>query len=97
MKQAGYRFHGENRITIAGREYKYFAHRPFNGTIKTVTIKRTGAGVTLCADCHALAHGTPLRGEEITAEEVQQACVEYLADLYTTDEYVWNPWQKRGD
>ena len=44
LKQAGYRFHDENRITIAGRDYKYFAHRPFNGTIKTVTIKRTGAG-----------------------------------------------------
>lgn len=45
--------------------------------------------ICLCADCHALAHGTDLRGVEITQEEIQQAVVEYLADLYAPD---WNPW-----
>ena len=44
LKQAGYRFHDGNHITIMGRDYKYVAHRPFCGTVKTVTVKRTGIG-----------------------------------------------------
>lgn len=45
LKQAGYKFHaGTNRITIMGRAYKYVAHRPFDGTTKTVTVKRTKQG-----------------------------------------------------
>lgn len=45
--------------------------------------------ITLCMDCHALAHGTDLRGWGACPEDVQQAVVEYLADLYAPD---WNPW-----
>ena len=44
LKQAGYKFHEDNRITIMGRTYKYVKHRPLVGTIKTVTVKRTKAG-----------------------------------------------------
>lgn len=40
LKQAGYKFHDDNRVTIMGRVYKYFKHRPMDGKIKTVTVKR---------------------------------------------------------
>ena len=50
--------------------------------------------VTLCADCHALAHGTILNpGWDATPQDVEQALVEYLADYYAPD---WNPW-RRGE
>lgn len=46
--------------------------------------------ITLCADCHALAHGTNLRDwQDVTQEDIQQACCEYLADFYAPG---WNPW-----
>ena len=44
LKQAGYRFHDGNHITILGRDYKYAAHRPLDGAIKTVTVKRNRCG-----------------------------------------------------
>ena len=44
LKQAGYKFLGNNRVTIMGRTYKYVNHRPFAGTIKTFTVKRTKTG-----------------------------------------------------
>jgi len=44
LKQAGYKFLDGNRITIMGRTYKYVNHRPLQGTIKTVTVKRTRLG-----------------------------------------------------
>lgn len=44
LKQAGYKFHEDNRITIMGRTYKYVKHRTMEGTIKTVTVKRAKAG-----------------------------------------------------
>lgn len=45
LKQAGYKFHEDNRVTIMGRTYKFVKHRSLDGTIKTVTVKRTKAGV----------------------------------------------------
>lgn len=60
-------------------------------------IKRSQGGhnglhnlICLCADCHALAHGTILNERGITQEDVQQAVMEYLADYYAQD---WNPWE----
>lgn len=44
LKQTGYKFHEDNRVTIMGRTYKYVKHRPYTGTIKTLTVKRTKAG-----------------------------------------------------
>ena len=46
--------------------------------------------VTLCADCHTLAHGVNLNGWDATQQDVEQAIVEYLADYYAPD---WNPWK----
>lgn len=44
LKQAGFRFRDGNKITIMGRDYKYSASRPFEGEIKTLTVKRTKSG-----------------------------------------------------
>jgi len=47
--------------------------------------------ITLCSYCHSHVHGRPLYDTDVTAEDVNQACVEYLADYYARD---WNPWKK---
>ena len=44
LKQAGYKFHDENRITIMGRDYKYCTSRPIEGKIKTLTVKHNALG-----------------------------------------------------
>ena len=52
LKQAGYRFHDGNRVTILGKDYKYVNHRPFEGAIKTVSVKRDAVGdFWLCVVC----------------------------------------------
>ncbi len=60
-------------------------------------IKRSQGGtdlpqnlITLCADCHALAHGTNLNNWDATQEDMEQAITEYLADYYAPD---WSPWK----
>lgn len=50
--------------------------------------------ITLCSDCHGLAHGIDLRGFGATEEDVEQAMVEYMADLYAEDGVIWNPWTR---
>ena len=50
--------------------------------------------ITLCADCHAAAHGILLRDwADVTQETVEQAIVEYLSDLYAEEGHVWNPYR----
>jgi putative transposase len=44
LKQAGYKFLGGNRIKIADRVYQYWNSREIDGTIKTVTVKRSPLG-----------------------------------------------------
>lgn len=50
--------------------------------------------ITLCADCHALAHGMDLRGYGASPEDVEQAMIEYMADLYAGEGVPWTPWMK---
>lgn len=52
--------------------------------------------ITLCSDCHGLAHGIDLRGFGATAEDVEQAMIEYISDLYAEEGVIWNPWAKEG-
>ena len=59
-------------------------------------IKRSQGGgnslhnlVCLCADCHAMAHGIILNECGMSQSDVEQAIVEYLADMYAGE---WNPW-----
>jgi len=47
--------------------------------------------ICLCSRCHAQCHGIDLDGIELTAEEMEQICIEYLADFYAPD---WNPWAR---
>lgn len=44
LKQAGYKFLGDNRIQIGGRVYQFWKSREIEGRVKTVTIKRTPLG-----------------------------------------------------
>ena len=55
--------------------------------------------VTLCADCHALAHGVNLRDLADFSDperQVNQAIIEYLADYYACEGIIWNPWGREG-
>lgn len=51
--------------------------------------------ITLCPKCHCLAHGTDIDRVGVTPAEVEQACVEYLSELYACEGIVWNPWDPR--
>jgi putative transposase len=44
LKQAGYKFLGGNRVKIGERVYQYWNSREIEGTVKTLTIKRTPLG-----------------------------------------------------
>jgi len=47
--------------------------------------------ITLCWRCHSLAHGRPVLDNGFTEEDVEQACVEYVSDLYAEDG--WYPFK----
>lgn len=40
--------------------------------------------ITLCSKCHAQVHGIDVYPGVMTREDVEQAVVEYLSDMYTT-------------
>ena len=64
----------------------HYVHRSLGGSNHVHNL------ITLCSKCHALAHGTNLFDfAEISQEDIEQACVEYLADYYAPD---WNPYCK---
>ncbi len=44
LKQAGYKFLDDNRVKIGSRVYQYWNSREIEGTVKTLTIKRTSLG-----------------------------------------------------
>ena len=44
LKQAGYKFLGGNRVKIGNKVYQYWNSREIEGTVKTLTIKRTALG-----------------------------------------------------
>lgn len=44
FKQTGYKYLGENKITILGKTFGFFLSRPVEGRIRTVTIKRDSLG-----------------------------------------------------
>lgn len=44
LKQSGYKFLGGNRVKVGGRVYRYWNSREIEGTVKTLTIKRTPLG-----------------------------------------------------
>ena len=49
--------------------------------------------ITLCPYCHAVIHGaTDPYADYMDAEELHQACAEYLGDLYANLGQVWYPY-----
>lgn len=44
LKQAGYKLLDGNKIQISGHTYRFVKHRPLNGEVKTLTVKRDAAG-----------------------------------------------------
>lgn len=44
LKQAGYKFLGGNKVKIGNRVYQFWKSREIEGTVKTLTIKRTPLG-----------------------------------------------------
>ena len=44
LKQAGYKLHEDNKITIMGKIYKYHQSRGIEGKVKTITVKRDPLG-----------------------------------------------------
>ena len=48
--------------------------------------------ITLCRFCHAIAHGRPLDPTEFTADDINEAAYEYLADYYAEDETFRDVW-----
>ena len=44
LKQCGYKFLGGNRVKISNRVYQFWKSREIEGTVKTLTIKRTPLG-----------------------------------------------------
>lgn len=44
LKQKGYRFCGDDTVTIMKKNYKYFSNQEIQGKIKTVTVKRDKLG-----------------------------------------------------
>ena len=54
--------------------------------------------ITLCRVCHMQVHGEDLAGMPFTQADVEQACVEYLADLYSDPRSgLWWPWDSGYD
>lgn len=46
--------------------------------------------ITLCSKCHGLVHGVTVPEWDMTPEDVDQACCEYLEDMYLDD---WWPYK----
>ena len=67
-----------------GIQLHHYIHRGEGGSDAPQNV------ITLCWRCHAVAHGVKLY-EDVTDYDIDQACVEYLADMYGPG---WNPWEK---
>ena len=48
--------------------------------------------ITLCWRCHAAAHGTIINPGQPSAQDIEQACVEYVSDYYANQGRPWSPW-----
>lgn len=46
--------------------------------------------ITLCSTCHGLAHGVTVPGLDLTPDDAELGCTEYLSDMYAPD---WWPYK----
>ncbi len=53
--------------------------------------------ICLCDKCHAAAHGVRISiyPSYVNAEYIEQAIIEYLADLYAEEGLLWTPWSEK--
>ncbi len=66
----------------------HYIHRGSGGTNHPHNL------ITLCADCHAAAHGMVLNDwRDVTVEHIEQCIVEYLSDYYAEQGHIWNPYR----
>lgn len=75
---------------VNGLQVHHVVHRSQGGSNSPHNL------ICLCWKCHAVAHGTamPDYPDYVDAAYIEQACVEYLADLYAEDGIIWNPWSR---
>lgn len=52
--------------------------------------------ITLCPRCHLLCHGTDIDRLGRSMEDMEQACTEYLSEIYACEGVQWNPWSKEA-
>lgn len=72
--------------SVDGLQCHHVIHRSMGGSDNPANL------ICLCWRCHAVAHGTDMPGyEEHDTETIEQACIEYLSDLYAEDGIIWNP------
>ena len=73
--------------------------------IHHITHRSQGGGdeqmnlITLCPICHAIAHGNKMYGllpQEFNQEYIDQAIIEYMADLYADLGFTWPDGQPIG-
>jgi hypothetical protein len=63
----------------------HYIHRGCGGSDDPMNL------ITLCSDCHAMAHGINLVGHpDLSQCLIEQEIVEYLADMYLEE---WWPWR----
>lgn len=64
----------------------HYIHRGQGGSNSPMNL------ITLCSDCHAMAHGINVIGHpDLSQEDMEQHIVEYLADMYAPN---WYPYEK---
>lgn len=66
-----------------GLQIHHFIHRSEGGSNQPQNL------ITLCWKCHAVAHGTTIHDypDYVDAGYIEQACAEYLGDMYAGDWY----------
>lgn len=71
-----------------GLQIHHCIHRSAGGSNTPMNL------ICLCWRCHAVAHGTRLAEypDYLSPQEMNQAIVEYLADMYAPD---WFPWDDK--
>lgn len=69
-----------------GIQIHHYCHRSLGGNDTPHNL------ITLCWRCHAIAHGAsfPEYPDYMNQEEIEQACAEYLGDLYAGE---WYPYK----
>ena len=87
LRKAVYRRDGYRCALCDSTKYIQIHHCVPRGKGGTNSIQNL---ITLCSDCHAMAHGAAVVAwDDIDESAIAQAVIEYLADYYAP---CWSPW-----